>query len=177
MEDNLSDDIETDDAKLITNNRHKATSFKQKNNMQETRRNSHETHSYNNTSTNEDKTQHNNVTTNDKTQLNANTNADSESKTNLAKDVDKETGGYRERIDEAGFNYSIRSTVAQITVTLILNFLNFNYGMVVNMPTLLVGTLDYVTATNETFRESPQLILNDQHASWLGKRTFFFSRG
>ncbi|KAI5713982.1 hypothetical protein M8J76_009032 [Diaphorina citri] len=155
MEDNLSDDIETDDAKLITNNRHKATSFKQKNlphtkNMQKTRRNSHETHSYNNTSTNEDKTQHNNVTTNDKTQLNANTNADSESKTNLAKDVDKETGGYRERIDEVGFNYSIRSTVAQITVTLILNFLNFNYGMVVNMPTLLVGTLDYVTATNET---------------------------
>lgn len=72
-------------------------------------------------------------------------------------------------LDNPVFDYGFRSTISQITATLILNFLNFNYGMVVTMPTLLVGTLDTVTALNETRLESPQLILNDQQASWLGK--------
>uniref|UniRef100_A0A8D8VNR7 Facilitated trehalose transporter Tret1 n=1 Tax=Cacopsylla melanoneura TaxID=428564 RepID=A0A8D8VNR7_9HEMI len=71
-------------------------------------------------------------------------------------------------------NYGIRSTVSQITATLILNFLNFNYGMVVTMPTLLVGTLDNATALNGTRLDSPQLILNEQQASWLGSILMLF---
>lgn len=73
-------------------------------------------------------------------------------------------------------DYSIWSTISQITATLILNFLNFNYGMVVIMPTLLVGTLDSVTVLNETRLASPQLVLNEMHASWLGEYLYAFFR-
>ncbi|KAL1450015.1 hypothetical protein WDU94_002478 [Cyamophila willieti] len=81
---------------------------------------------------------------------------------------------YSDTKDTCKYNYGIRSTVSQITATLILNFLNFNYGMVVTMPTLLVGTLDSATALNETRLGSPQLILNDQQASWLGSILMLF---
>lgn len=162
MENHLSDDLEADDGKTEQDDDEQYNESKEKNILDNI--------NVNKPKINE--TEYNDTT---KRKLGNTNETDVDGKIDIVQTIHKLTRSFDHQdliavdSDEPQFNYPIWSTISQITATLILNFLNFNYGMVVIMPTLLVGTLDSVTATNETRIASPQLILNDMHASWLGK--------
>ncbi|KAI5695545.1 hypothetical protein M8J76_013485 [Diaphorina citri] len=70
---------------------------------------------------------------------------------------------------ESTVQYGFRSASSQITVAVAQNFLLVALGMSFGMPTVILGALDHKVATNQTRLESPDLIMNDEESSWLGR--------
>ncbi|KAI5742631.1 hypothetical protein M8J77_009404 [Diaphorina citri] len=85
--------------------------------------------------------------------------ANGSSKVDLIKD---------ESESENTVRYGNRSASSQIMVAVAQNFLLVAVGMAFGMPTMILGALNYKTATNQTKLESPDLILDDEQSSWLG---------
>ncbi|XP_008475505.1 facilitated trehalose transporter Tret1-like isoform X1 [Diaphorina citri] len=91
--------------------------------------------------------------------------ANGSSKVDLIKD---------ESESENTVRYGNRSASSQIMVAVAQNFLLVAVGMAFGMPTMILGALNYKTATNQTKLESPDLILDDEQSSWLGSILYLF---